>query len=326
MKVALLFWGLTRSLKFTINSINERILNILKKNEIEYDIYMHTYKVNNLYSNKRASEKNINLNFEEYKLLNPKYFIYDDLNIIKKKLGLKNYRCKNDPWKSNYETVDNFILAMYSKMCITNLLENNVLEYQNKNYKFQENVYKEKIEENNLLIKNYIKRLNKINDSIKINEINELNLKINNLKLKNLNLEKDSEEITGEFIYRINNKYDYCLFLRPDVFYINDFNIEFFNLIDDNTICIPNFCIFANFNDRFYLSNYKNTLIYGKLFEEMLDYSKTNELHSETFHYDKIFKKYKLNIKLIKFLFDRVRADNRRICTDHKHNVLKELP
>ena len=57
----------------------------------------------------------------------------------------------------------------------------------------------------------------------------------------------------------------------------------------------------------------------------MLDYSKENKLHSETFHYEKICKKYNINIKLIKFLFDRVRADGRRISTDHKHNVFKSL-
>ena len=82
MKIALLFWGLTRSLKFSIKTIEERILNILLKNNIEYDIYMHTYKINNLYSNKRANEKNIKLNFSEYKLLNPKYFIWKLENFL----------------------------------------------------------------------------------------------------------------------------------------------------------------------------------------------------------------------------------------------------
>ena len=38
MKIALAFWGLTRSLKYTIESINEKILNILKKHNIESNL------------------------------------------------------------------------------------------------------------------------------------------------------------------------------------------------------------------------------------------------------------------------------------------------
>ena len=71
MKVALAFWGLTRSLKYTINSINEKIINILKKNNIEYKIFMHTWIVNSIYNNTRSHENNIVLDNEEYKLLNP---------------------------------------------------------------------------------------------------------------------------------------------------------------------------------------------------------------------------------------------------------------
>jgi len=316
MKIALIFWGLTRSLKFTIKTIEKRIFKILKDNNIDYDIYLHTYKLNNLYSNKRANENNIKLDFEEYKLLNPDYFIYDDQDVIKEKLKLFKYRTHKDPWDSDYSSMDNFILAMYSKLRITLLLEENVLKSNNDNLK--ENIYMNTINSNNILIKSYqrqIKLFVKENNNTKVKE---LKLKILNLDSVNKNLELDSDYITGNFIYR--SKYKYCIFLRPDVFYINDFNLNFFNLIDDNNIGIPNFCLFANFNDRFFISTYKNGLLYGKLFNKMLEYSKKNELHSETFHYHNI-KKYNLNINLINFIFDRVRADGRRICTDHQHNV-----
>ena len=71
MKIALAFWGLTRSLKYTIESINEKILNILKKHNIEYKIFMHTWTVNSVYNNTRSKEANIKLDNEEYKLLSP---------------------------------------------------------------------------------------------------------------------------------------------------------------------------------------------------------------------------------------------------------------
>ena len=43
MKVALCFWGLTRSLKYTIYSIQKYILNVLKIHNIEYKIFLHTF-------------------------------------------------------------------------------------------------------------------------------------------------------------------------------------------------------------------------------------------------------------------------------------------
>ena len=39
MKIALCFWGLTRSLKYTIDSIKNNILEILDSRNIEYKIF-----------------------------------------------------------------------------------------------------------------------------------------------------------------------------------------------------------------------------------------------------------------------------------------------
>ena len=76
MKIALCFWGLTRSLKYTIKSIREHILNVLQKSNedtsnepIEYTIFLHTYQFKSTYYNPRAKEVGVNLNFNEYKLI-----------------------------------------------------------------------------------------------------------------------------------------------------------------------------------------------------------------------------------------------------------------
>ena len=232
MKVALAFWGLTRSLKYTIKSIKENILDILKKNNIEYHIYIHTYSISDDYNNVRAQEKNIKLDNNEYKLLNPYFAFVDSQNHIKAKLNLNRFRSHPDPWKTNYKTFDNFILAMFSKLKVTLFIER-------------------------------------------------------------------------------HGVYDYIIFLRPDVKYLNKFDINYFNLVNDNTACIPDFHLFSNFNDRFFLSNYKNGLLYGKLFNELLEYSKLHSTHSETFNNHFIRNVYKLNVKLIPFHFNRVRADGR---------------
>jgi hypothetical protein len=70
MKIALCFWGITRSLKYTIDSIKEKIFNILKSNNIEYTIFMHTYRLNS-YKNTRTCE-NIQ-DIEDIEMMNISY-------------------------------------------------------------------------------------------------------------------------------------------------------------------------------------------------------------------------------------------------------------
>jgi len=129
MKVAIGFFGLTRSLKHTISSINEKILDVLTKNNIEYDILMHTYYLTNINNVWAGEHDNSLIDNEEYKLLNPKYFIQDNQDEIKKQLNLELYRTQKDPWNTNYNTLDHFILASYSKYKLTNMIEEHINEY-----------------------------------------------------------------------------------------------------------------------------------------------------------------------------------------------------
>lgn len=115
MKIALCFWGLTRSLKYTIHSIKKYILNVLTANNIEFKIFLHTYYFDSLYVNSHANEYNIDLDFDEYTLLNPDFFQRDDQDFIKNKINIFKYRNQPDPWDSDYKCVDNFLCAMYSK-------------------------------------------------------------------------------------------------------------------------------------------------------------------------------------------------------------------
>ena len=90
MKIAIGFFGITRSLKYTIKSINNNIFDILKSNNIDYDTYIHSYILSS-YSNIRSRESiedGTTVDNEEYKLLNPQYFIQDKQDEIKKKTKL----------------------------------------------------------------------------------------------------------------------------------------------------------------------------------------------------------------------------------------------
>lgn len=130
MKVAVIFWGLTRSLKYTLESIQHNILNVLSSNQIEYDIFMHTYKINGLYSNKHAFERPTKLDPLEYKLLNPKFIIIDNQEKIIQHLNIDKYKNGRDPWNNNYLTLQNFILALYSKNRIILSYKDKLKEYQ----------------------------------------------------------------------------------------------------------------------------------------------------------------------------------------------------
>ena len=115
MKVALCFWGLTRSLKYTIESIKKNILQPLDDGEIEYKIFVHTFSFDSKYNNPRADERNIILDFDEYTLLNPDFIEVEDQDRVKKEINIRQYRSQPDPWESNYVSLDNFVCAMYSK-------------------------------------------------------------------------------------------------------------------------------------------------------------------------------------------------------------------
>jgi len=130
MKIALCFWGITRSLKYCIESIKTNILDELKKNNIEYTIFMHTYSIKSKTINVRTKEIYNNVDNNEYKLLNPDYILIDNQEEIKKNINLKKYRSYPDPWNTNYNSVDNFILAMNSKSKVTKLLKNNFKDYE----------------------------------------------------------------------------------------------------------------------------------------------------------------------------------------------------
>lgn len=233
MKIALGFWGLTRSLKHTIQSIEQHIINVLKNANIEYKIFIHTYSFNSQFNNERTGETGIQLDFEEYKLLNPDFFKVDDQDYVKQQINLNQYRRRRDPWNSGYQCVDNFLCSMYSKR--------------------------------------------------------EL----------------------GKLIQQSNFEFDYVLFLRPDVLYLNDFDLSILHSINDTTIGIPNFALWGHnkFNDRMCITNYKNAFIYSSLFDHMLKFSRKNALHSETYQSAALREWFQLNIHYFNFFFNRIRAN-----------------
>jgi hypothetical protein len=127
-KIAICFFGLTRSLKMTLGSIKKYLLGPLIRSNIPYDIFLHTYKMKNLYSNPHAGEKDIILDANEYKLLEPTHHMVESKEAVSKKLALEKYRTHGNPWKNqqgqvsgDFTTLDNHILYLWSLKQLTKM-------------------------------------------------------------------------------------------------------------------------------------------------------------------------------------------------------------
>ena len=126
-KVAILFSGLLRSIQYTLPNIQQNLFTQLTSSGYDYDIYCHNYTFppGQTYNNPRTHEYNITLDpqLSHHMTKIAKYYIEDDQLQTSKQLNLPAYRTKGDPWPtSNFTSLDNYLLAMYSRKKVTELL------------------------------------------------------------------------------------------------------------------------------------------------------------------------------------------------------------
>jgi hypothetical protein len=128
-KVAIIFFGLTRSLNKTIDSIKKHLFEILSMNSIDYDIFIHHYKIFGSYENIWSKEKTLNyVNEDIQSLLNPKYELFDVQQDTIDIINFDEYYKKLGNWTGMSTTltkllIRNMCLALYSKKKITSLFE-----------------------------------------------------------------------------------------------------------------------------------------------------------------------------------------------------------
>lgn len=115
MKIAVIFWGITRSLKYTHSTIKENIFNVFDDNNIDYDTFFYTYSINEPYINVRAKEKVDEFDNKQHEYINFDNFNMIPQEIVKKELNVDNYKSKRDPFENNYSSVENSVLTFYSK-------------------------------------------------------------------------------------------------------------------------------------------------------------------------------------------------------------------
>ena len=100
--------------------------------------------------------------------------------------------------------------------------------------------------------------------------------------------------------------HDYVMYVRPDCKFYTSLDVSWFS---KDTICIPNFHCFP-VNDRFLIMPISQLGMMTRCFDNLLEYSKKYEVHSETYlalalHMQPIYK------KKVPILFNRIRADGR---------------
>jgi len=133
-KVAILFFGLTRSLPETVDAMKQNLFQPILDAGMEYDIFMHTYIINGEYKNRWSNEDIKEYDNEQYKLLDPKYFITDVQEDILSEIHLDDYFTKLESWTGfdgplTCYLIRNMILALKSKKRITEVLEERIEEY-----------------------------------------------------------------------------------------------------------------------------------------------------------------------------------------------------
>jgi hypothetical protein len=135
-KVAILFFGLTRTLGKTHTSIKENLLNPLSEAGASYDIFIHANKIYGEYTNPWSGEATHCYNNEDIDfLLNPKYNISDNQAAIINSIDFNNYYKKLGAWNDGMSEdmtkylIRNMCLALYSKKQVTMLFDKNIAEY-----------------------------------------------------------------------------------------------------------------------------------------------------------------------------------------------------
>ena len=150
-KIAICYWGLTRSTKKIAYTHYKNLFDVLSKYSVKYSVFMHTWKTQ---EKQRVwdVEVDVPIDYEEYQLLNPDFYQIDDQDEFTNQLefGKYYYKWDDDPYSrinlllakqgkqlwlpiKGRKLVKNLILnhlcALESLKRVTEMVENSGTEY-----------------------------------------------------------------------------------------------------------------------------------------------------------------------------------------------------
>ena len=128
-RVAIMYYGLLRSVQYTMPNIQKNLYEPLTAEGYEYDVYCHNYVFpeGHKYNNPRAREINQDLMPHPERVLNPTYYSEDNQLEVAAQLDLAGYRTMGDPWPSSrFLSLNNYILSIYSRQRVARMLADNL--------------------------------------------------------------------------------------------------------------------------------------------------------------------------------------------------------
>lgn len=123
MHIAICLWGILRSLTYTVHSMHEMCLKPILNQGHTYEIFIHTYNFTGNYMSIRNNENSVQLNFSEWKILNPDHVTIEDQDTFDSSFHFRDYMTLGDPWKTNYTSFVNHLRALNSLRQLTRAVE-----------------------------------------------------------------------------------------------------------------------------------------------------------------------------------------------------------
>jgi hypothetical protein len=236
-KIAICYWGMTRSTKYVYNSHFNNLFNVLKNNSFDYKVFMHTWKVENDQNIIWENVSNIPIDYQEYTLLQPDFYKIEDQKLFKDTLKFSDYFNKELYDKYGGDTPN---------------------EWRPQ------------------LIMNHLCAL-------------------------------ESQKRVYQTVNNMSEKFDYIIFIRPDVLLLNKLDINIFNNRFD--IAIPNYDHNEGLNDRFAILPFNNAHNYACRINEIKEFRKNNGRIVSEKYVKFIINKYYNNLKFIDFKMKIVRPN-----------------
>jgi hypothetical protein len=209
VRVAICYWGMTRSVRIIHDAHKNQIFDIFKNNQVEYDVYMHTWKTaqNFIWGVDWNSTRNIPNDYNEYRLLNPSYYEIDEQDEFLNTVNFSNY-FKQELYDTYGDHPD---------------------------YEWRPE-----------LIRNMICAL-------------------------------ESQKRVTQMCIDSQKKYDFVLYIRPDVDIYTPFLLEWFDLVKTGEIALTNesYRHFEGYNDKFALMRFDDCLLYSNRLEWLKSYRDT---------------------------------------------------
>jgi hypothetical protein len=122
--VAVVFWGLARSLRFTLTSIQQALDALRCGGRNSVTTFFHTYTLARPYSNRFAGEPEMWLNNSEHTLLGADEVVVEDMDSVSRAVDWPMLRSFGDPWADlnlSWEVHRHMVLALYSQCRVTRM-------------------------------------------------------------------------------------------------------------------------------------------------------------------------------------------------------------